>query len=419
MLKKFLHSFSAHQEKPADSFALKRIFKILKVSVLVVSTFVLTLALSLWWFYDIPLTSPISSLTTFQFLQESQVSPTGNKIVYGYLPYWNLKKVTVQPELTHLSYFSLTIGGDGRLLTRIGDEGEPGYNGLSSDEFLELSNQMKAQNGAMELTLTQFNGDDIASFLASPAAQDRLLQSLDGIILAYPVNGINIDIELSGSPTPAMRDNMTAFMKRLREHMDSRYDQVNLSIAMYASASQNNGLWDVPRIEPYIDYIIVMAYDFHQRSSPQAGPVAPLFGGKEFWDSDINQHLQAFAAQVPREKLLLGIPFYGYEWNTTSRESQSHTFPDTGGTASISRVSELLLRKDELKVEERWNEEALSPYLSYEEDGEIYVIYYENSRSISYKLDYVNQLDLGGIAIWALGYEGDSRELWDVINRKL
>jgi spore germination protein YaaH len=48
-----------------------------------------------------------------------------------------------------------------------------------------------------------------------------------------------------------------------------------------------------------------------------------------------------------------------------------------------------------------------------------YVVYFENSRSLSYKLDYVNQLNLGGIAIWALGYEGDSRELWDVVNRKL
>jgi spore germination protein YaaH len=47
------------------------------------------------------------------------------------------------------------------------------------------------------------------------------------------------------------------------------------------------------------------------------------------------------------------------------------------------------------------------------------MIYYENSRSMSYKLDFVNQLDLGGVAIWALGYEGRSRELWDVVEQKL
>ncbi len=419
MLKKFMHSFAAREEKKQQHLSYDRMIFLIKWAVSIFLIFILTVSVSLWWFYDMPLTSPINPLTTFHFLQEAQVSPTGKKIVYGYLPYWNMKKATIQPELTHLSYFSLTILGDGSLQTQTKDGGEPGYAGLSSEVFLELSNKMKAQNGAMELTLTQFNGDDIANFLASQAAQDRLLTALDDVIIAYPVNGINIDIELGGSPTLTMRNNLTAFMKKLREHLNTRYDKVNLSIAMYAGASKNNGLWDVPGIEPYVDYIIIMAYDFHRSSSPQAGPIAPLFGGREFWDSDINQHLQDFVTQVPRQKLLLGIPFYGYEWKTTSREAQSHTFPDTGSTASISRVQDLLRRKDELKVEERWNEEALSPYLSYEENGEIYVIYYENSRSISYKLDYVNQLDIGGIAIWALGYEGDSRELWDVINRKL
>jgi spore germination protein YaaH len=419
MLKKFLHAFSKPPQHTQPSVNLKKTFFAIKFFLLLLTTFVAATAISLWWFHDVPLASPINSLTTFKFLQEAEIFNQNKKIVYGYLPYWNLKKVTLQPELTHLSYFALAIARDGTLITRTDEGGEPGYSGLKSDEFLDLSTQMKNQDGAMEIVLSQFNGDDIFAFLNSPTAQDRLFESLDDIILAYPVNGINIDIELNGSPTEATRNNLTKFMKNLREHMDKRYDKINLSIAMYAGASNNLGLWDVKGIEPYVDYIVVMAYDFHRRTSPLAGPVAPLFGGKDLWDSDINQHLQEFAAQVPRHKLLLGIPFYGYEWETTSRDAQSHTFPDTGATASMSRVADLLTRKEELKVQERWNEDALSPYLSYIEDGKTYVIYYENSRSISYKLDYVNQLDLGGIAIWAVGYEGDSRELWDVINRKL
>lgn len=422
MVGQFIHSFLKPKQPEVQkdfSALVKRIALFVKITFFFMATLAAAIAISIWWFSDTPLASPINSLTTFRFLQEAEIFNKGNKIVYGYLPYWNLRKVTVQPELTHLSYFALGIASDGTFITRTDEGGEPGYAGLKSDEFLELSNKMKAQNGAMELTLSQFNADDITYFLASEKAQQTLFDSLDGVILAYPINGINIDIELNGSPTEQTRNNMTRFMKNLREHMDKRYDKINLSIAMYAGASNSKGLWDVPKIEPYVDYIVVMAYDFHRRTSPQAGPVAPLFGGKELWDSDINQHLQEFAQQVPRHKLLLGIPFYGYEWETTSRDPQSHTFPDTGGTASMARVAELLTRKDELQVEERWNEEALSPYLSYVEDGKIYVIYYENSRSISYKLDYVNQLDLGGIAIWALGYESDSRELWDVINRKL
>ena len=92
---------------------------------------------------------------------------------------------------------------------------------------------------------------------------------------------------------------------------------MTLSIDVYAGASDNKQLWDIPALAPVVDYIVVMAYDFHRRSSPQAGPVAPLFGGSELWDSDINEHLRKFLEYVPREKILLGVPFYGYEWQTT------------------------------------------------------------------------------------------------------
>lgn len=392
---------------------------IIKAVLLSIVGFAAALALTIWVFWEEPIRSPITSSTVFRFLQESRLPTRPNKLVYGFVPYWNMRDVTIQPELTHFSYFSLTIAGDGSIVTRENDYREPGYNGLQSDQFLELSSEVLAQGGSVELVLTQFNNTDIATFLRNPDAHERLIAALDGVILAYPISGINIDIEPSSSGSASLRDDLTKFVSTLRQHVDERYDNVNISIDVYASASNNQQIWDIPALAQEVDHIVVMAYDFHRRSSPQAGPVAPLFGGKDLWDSDINQHLQEFIRYVPSEKLLLGIPFYGYEWQTTSREAQSHTFPDTGATASIERVAGILERKDELQVEEHWNEDALSPYISYIENDELYVIYYENSRSISYKLDYVNQLDLGGIAIWALGYEGDSRELWDVIERKI
>jgi len=238
-------------------------------------------------------------------------------------------------------------------------------------------------------------------------------------LLAYPITGVNIDIEYSGKVTDSVRNGLTDFMQTLNTHLKSRYQNIDLSIDVYAGAGTGRTIWDIPALEPHTDYFVVMAYDFHRRQSPLAGPVAPLFGGKDYWDTDISVQLQAFLENVPNEKILLGVPFYGYEWQTTSRDSQAHTFPDTGSTATFNRVQSLLAEKELYKVEEHWNEAALSPYISYEKDGNLYVVYYENSRSLSYKLDYVNQLDLAGIAIWALGYEGDSRELWEIIQRKI
>lgn len=368
-----------------------------------------------WWFWDAPLQTPLSTHPIFQFLTNQPPPTSSGKVVYGFLPYWNTNKVLLHPELTHLSYFSLTINGDGTVQTFQ----EPGFATMQSDRFLDLANQQTNNQGKVELTITQFNNDDIVQLANSPTAQDQLLASLDSALIAYPFSGVNIDIEYTGPVTPALRQNFVLMVQKIRQHLNQKYAGVQLSIDMYATAASNNYLWDVPAIGQYVDYIIIMAYDFHQRSSPLAGPVAPLFGGKEYWQNDVSQQLKAFLANIPSEKILLGVPFYGYEWQTTSNEPQATTYPDTGSTASYDRVQTLLSQREKFQVEEKWNEAALSPYLSYKEQGKTYVIYYEDSRSLSYKLDFVNQLDLGGIAIWALGYEGDSRELWDTINQKL
>jgi spore germination protein YaaH len=370
-----------------------------------------------WWLWEVPLTTPIDPNSTFRFLTGQTPKSTSDKVVYGFLPYWNISSTTYQPELTHLGYFSLEIGADGSIVTRTEDGYlEPGYNKLQSDIFFDAVASSSAQP---EIVFTQFYADDITAFLSSEKAQQNFLTSLDSILLAYPFSGVNIDIEYVGPVSDQLRANYVSFIALLDQHLEEKYKNIDLSIDLYASAASKRTIWDVPALEPFVDYYIVMAYDFHRSSSTVAGPVAPLFGGKKEWDSDISEHLQAFLDVVPQQKILLGVPFYGYEWQTTSREPQAHTFPETGGTASYKRVQTLLEQRDELQVEEGWNEFALSPYISYQKDGEIYVVYYENSRSISYKLDFVNQLDLGGIAIWALGYEGDSRELWDVIERKI
>ena len=50
---------------------------------------------------------------------------------------------------------------------------------------------------------------------------------------------------------------------------------MELSIDVYPSAAQNGNIWNLNALGPHLDYVIVMAYDFHRRQSPQAGPVSP------------------------------------------------------------------------------------------------------------------------------------------------
>lgn len=393
-------------------------FKLIMLSAI---TIVLTAVFTIWYLWEVPLLSPLSSLSNFQFLPAVLNKQTQQqRIVYGFLPYWNLDTVSIQPELTHLSYFGLNIGADGTIRTKTEDGNlHPGYDKLDSDKLMELSHQVGNNGDQVELVLIQFESETIRQIINNPEAHQNLILSLDSILLAYPISGINIDIEYLGEVNDELRSNFVKLIAKLDQHLETKYDHVTLSIDMYATAASSNQIWDVEAIGQYVDYIVVMAYDFHRRSSIQAGPVAPLFGGKDLWDTDINQNLREFLLKVPREKILLGIPFYGYEWQVESRSAQSNTYPDSGRTASYERVQEILEQADQLQVEVNWDDTALCPYLSYVEDGEVYMIYYENPTSLSYKLEYVNQLDLAGIAIWALGYEGSTRELWDEVGKRM
>lgn len=384
-----------------------------------------TIAIVVWYFHDDPLLSPLVPDAPFQFIETPATSaPTPKdksqrKIIYGFLPYWNVNTVQLQPELTNLAYFGLSFDGSGRIIDQQGGTVDQGFHTLGNDTTLKILNTASQNHTNTEIVVGQFDADQIAQFLLNPAAQQKLTNSLDAVLSGYPFSGVNIDIEYLGDVTPNLRADYVTFIRNLSAHLHQKFPQVKLSIDVMVTAASANQIWDLPALSPFVDHVVVMAYDYHQKSSILSGPVAPLLSTNDGWSTSITQHLKDFLTVVPKNKILLGVPFYGYEWQTESRAPQSPTYQDTGSTASIKHIQDILSQKKELDVQENWDNDALSPYLSYKKDGHIYMIYYENSRSISYKLDLINQLDLGGVAIWALGYENNSRELWDVIKNKL
>lgn len=389
--------------------------------------------------------SPIGSNLQFSNI-DSWFRPKNNDddmLVYGFLPYWNINKVTIQPELTHLSYFALAVAADGQIITENKPgETEPGYLKLNSDELFSLINNEKIKS---ELVLSQFDEKIIDQFLSNQQAWLTFLEQIDSLLLAYPFTGINLDFEYQGEVSESKRQQFVNFVISVRQHLINYPEKINLSIDVYASAGdpEKKLLWDLVKLEPYLDYVIVMAYDFHRQGSTQAGPGAPLLGGQDLWNSDINSLMRGFFEQIKREKILLGVPFYGYGWQTDSLEPRANTYPGTGFTVSYQEALNLqnLTGRWEncTNLAITWHEEALSPFATLtcakqnQDDQEIvaeendnrknndqeaminYLVYFENERSLQYKIDFAKQLDLAGIAIWALGYEGESRDLWKVI----
>ncbi len=351
-----------------------------------------------------------------EIFKKPQEKTSTGKIIYGFLPYWTAKDASIHQELTHVGYFGLPIDKNGNFVDS-NDEGSMGWRTFQAIAVERVRQQTTHQNQKFEVLITMMDADDIAEFLLNDSAQETFIKNMKQFLKSQPVDGVNIDIEYAGTYDPALRESYTALIKNVSTQLKRFDPTLHLSIDVFADSALKQRIWDIPALAPYLDHIVIMTYDFFRSSSPQSGPVAPIFGSeKNRWDVDIVKTLKPFLDQVPPEKLILGIPFYGYEWQTVSDKPGANTYPKSGGIATYKRVQKLLQEK---KVTERWDSDALSPYITYKDAGNIQTIYYENSRSLSYKLDLVNETNMGGIAIWALGYEGASRELWDVIGTKL
>jgi len=377
------------------------------------------------WQYNLPLVSPLALIETY-------IAPPkhSNKIVYGFFPYWNLKyadKLHVS-DITHFAYFSLSLNGDGTIQKKINSkELEPGWNKYNSPILAKILYQVRLLGKKIILTITAMDPDLIESVLNNPTSQETALTSILSIFTEKQFDGINIDFESVSAPDQHTRDNFTAFIRKLKTRCQVIRSACEISVDIFADSGRRNRLHDLPAIYPLTDHIIVMTYDYYRKSSAQAGPVAPLRGAcpntnpfvqieSGCLEQDITTNLSEITTSIPPEKLILGIPFYGYEWQTVSSDFLANSYLGSGALASYQRIRDLFSDTTISSLSATWSSFTLSPYLTYIKNGEIHQIHYENPQSIELKTKLVKSAGLGGLAVWALGYEGEYLDLWQPIS---
>ena len=354
--------------------------------------------------------SPLSPLG--EILEGSVKSRTSVKQVIGFLPYWLVKKAEVPFDvLNQLVYFGVTLSADGNLLKRkTSQEMELGWHTLGLNETQNLLKQSRAKKVKTILAVTAFDNELIDNLTSDPSIKDRAIEAIATTVNDYHFDGANIDFEyvFTKKFSPQSGQNLAQFLKDLKFRLQQDNSQAIVSVDLYVNGVIHDQPYNITALSESADQVIIMAYDFHTQHSSQAGPVAPLRSDGSF--KSITEGLQAaLRKKVPLNKLILGIPLYGYEWQTTSKEFMAPTYPESGVLATYKRIKQLL-REEDLEI--FWDASSLSPWLTYEKDGKIQQVYFDNERSINYKLQLVDQLQMQGVAFWALGYEGEEKQIW-------
>lgn len=141
-----------------------------------------------------------------------------------------------------------------------------------------------------------------------------------------------------------------------------------------------------------VDKFKVAAYDYSDANT-EAGPIAPLE-----WISDLNN----FAlTKVEPGKLIIDIPFYGYDWVGTN-----------GASKTWLQVQDIITANN---ITAEWNSIAGEPYFNYpDENANSHTVYYENAESIKYKSALFYKAGIKGISICQIGSEDPNN--WQIIN---
>ena len=233
---------------------------------------------------------------------------------------------------------------------------------------------------------------------------DNFISDASSIMKKYGFSDLNLDVEYLDTASEEARMHFTQFAKEVKKELKNQ-NLGTLSIDVSPTAFIKNYLVNPFDISKYVDSIIIMGYDYHFQGSYVTGPVAPIFGAGTVSEFDIQTAVQKALTIFPSQKIILGAPLYGYEWETIGTDPRSPVIPGTGLIASSQRVQQLL--ETCATCSAQFDSVAQEKYVIYKDvnTDSFHQIFYPDKDAMSAKIKFVEKYNLGGIALWALGYE--------------
>jgi len=283
---------------------------------------------------------------------------------------------TSLPSLTYLGIFSYQISPDGGLI-QIDDER---VIQAALDQHTE--SRMVITNIGEE---GQFSNDLARTILDSEELQGILLENCIQIMENKDYTGLDVDFEYL---YPEDREKYNRFLERARNRLNPLGYTLSTAIAPKLSGEQQGLLYEAHDYSAhgrYADEVIIMTYEWGFLYGPPMA-VAPL--------DRVRKVIEYAVSEIPSEKILMGIPNYGYDW----------TLPyEPGSAARIISSPQAIEIAMEVGAQIQFDETAASPFFTYyDEEKRQHIVWFEDARSIYEKLRLVEAYNLGGVSYWTV-----------------
>ncbi|WP_441907500.1 glycosyl hydrolase family 18 protein [Paenibacillus sp. MCAF9] len=249
----------------------------------------------------------------------------------------------------------------------------------------------------MPLVHNQFNKKMTTEFLKNNTAQQAFINTLVAKLTQLGVAGINLDFEeVAGTDRAAY----TAFVTALAKAVHDKGMQISIDLPRGSLSWNDRTAYDHTALSAVVDTIIIMAYDEHWKGSEVPGSVA----GLNWVEEGVKQFL---SYGIPRNKLMLGIPFYVREWKLDSTNKLV-----SNRAIFMKEIPKLIA---DTNAQGEMDPESGQMKYKYTKDGFTYLFWAETENTVKARIDIAKTYDLAGVAAWRLGYE--SSDLWTMMLR--
>ncbi len=383
----------------------------------IITTTLFTTSLVLQFFYPFSSTTKLLSPTSFKKTNATEVvaSSSLQHEVFGFAPYWNFDKLqsTDFNTLTTLAYFDLHVTASGNL-----DSSYDGYSSFWSDEATALFKKAHDNGTRVVVTVTQMDDPDITAFLDNPQAQQNAISQITDAIKKRGIDGVNVDFESVNDLGQGYRDAFSGFVQNLTTAVHTQIPRSQVSVSVLASSVKEPKIYDIAALSKSADEIFMMAYDFATTSSDNAMPTDPLYGYKQgqYW-YDVSTAVSDFLTQMPANKLVLGIPWYGYNYPVSQPQVNAQTL-NSYYDSSMSQPYEIASDTASLNsAETGWDNVGESSWKAYYDpnSGTWRMVFYNDPKALTVRMDFIKKMNLAGMGIWALGFDDGKQDLWKVI----
>jgi len=354
------------------------------------------------------------------FLIRSSFSPAIRAIVeplgvcmpeiVGFQPYWlvGTGKQSYAKDVTTLTYFSLALEPDGTIRKEDKPgESEPGWAMLTSDTYEATLSAHRKAGTKLSLLVQNMVEEDIMALIATPEAHaTTLVSEVAPLMKKHGFTDLNLDIESFNKASESARMGFVQFVRAVKDEL-TRLELGTLTVELTPKTPVELHLIDPARIGEIADYLVLMAYDYHYVFSSVAGPVAPVGGVPTTTEYDVETALKETLRYVPASKVILGVPLYGYEWETLRSSPGAAVIPGSWQVATGRRMEEFI--KTCTDCTRGFDPVSLEPYVIFpgETPGHFQQVFYEDEEALRAKIALAEKYNIAGLAMWAVGYESE------------